>query len=178
MRLPVITLSLFAMSTLFVPPATAGDHLVEGTEDAQQNNVWKSNGSVSPPVAALGDPTNRLRIAVANGDTVTFRVTGARKHGVVFENAKKEIQNNVWSVKTTPNPLKDIDSTFKDFDPAQASTTGPVQSGDIIVITVSGLKPGDANGILFGCDPHSKKGNDQQHPKNRSMLGVIVLQGK
>jgi|GEM_PF-4351909 len=152
-------------------------HVVEGTEDDNQKNVWKYKQDVSPAAAALGDPAKRLRIEVANGDTVAFRVTGNRKHGVIFERAKDEQGNKVWSVTGGPQKLADIDDTFKDFDKNNAQKTDPVDSGDIITITVTGLKPGDTNGILFACNPHSKKGSDPNHPKNREMLGVIVLKG-
>ncbi|HVX16126.1 MAG TPA: hypothetical protein VHC22_33380 [Pirellulales bacterium] len=132
--------------------------------------VWEYNGSFSPAQATLNTSANRLKINAKVGDTVKFTVEGVSDLGVVFEHAAAE-QNVLWTVTTTPNPLKLIDGNFVGFDPIRARTTGPVLPGQTTIITIKLTQVTGANGILFGGDPDSEAGAADKKP----MLGVIVV---
>ncbi len=146
---------------------------VVGNKDDDGLNVWQHKGKASPAKADLGKAEGRLVVTVKNGDTVWFRnEAGGGSHGVIFEQAKAEMDAGVWSVVDGPADLQAIDATYKGYDPTSAMTTKPVPQGQpIIRIKVETLQPGDDHGILFACDPHSKGGSTPR----RSMLGVIVL---
>ncbi len=132
--------------------------------------VWEYDGSFSPAQATLNAAANRLKINAKVGDTVKFTVEGVTDLGVVFEHAAAE-QNVLWTVTTTPNPLKLIDTNFIGFDPLRARTTGPVPFGQTTIITIKLTQVTGANGILFGGDPNSQAGAADRKP----MLGVIVV---
>jgi hypothetical protein len=145
------------------------NHEVVGTSD----NTWKGQGKESPDKASVGKPDGRLTIKVKNGDTVVFKVEGGR-HGVIFENGAVEMGNGVWEVVSEEDKkkLQPAKTLGKAYDAKKALATAPAgKSTDLLTIKIKNLKKGAENGILFGCNPHSKS----EDGKDVEMLGVIVL---
>lgn len=175
-----ISFGLIAIGAVASPARTghaAEMKKVEGTSD----NVWASGG-VESNKAKVGEVAGRdLVIKVKNGDTVRFEVTG-NQHGVIFENGKSQLANGVFEVVPAAGELelKDPSATTGDpvFLPAyykhdDAKLTVKRGPGPIITVKIKDLKPGLGNGILFGCNPHSRPAANN----NVMMLGVIVLDG-
>ena len=134
---------------------------------------WESQGRKSPPMAAVGNPADRLEVKVKNGDVISFKVESG-KHGVLFEKAKKEQDDGVWVIVKDSGELKELPKVpaFDRFDRKNARTTDALTAGKkLIEIRIKNLKGGAANGILFACNPHSAQGEAAK----TSMLGVIVL---
>jgi hypothetical protein len=150
-------------------PATADTVEVVGQSGP---NAWAAQGKTSGK-AAVGKPDGRLQVKVKNGDIVRFRVESGT-HGVLFERAKAEMDNGVWEVVSGSGDLMDLPggAGFDRFDRKNARTTDKKGAGSkLIEIKIKKLKADAANGILFGCNPHSAQGE----PTSATMLGVIVL---
>ena len=113
----------------------------------------------------VGDPVNRMRVPVSNGDIVSFVVESGTHHAL-FENAKSEQASGVWQVvagsgKLVPLPADKLPNF--DHDQALNSEAG---TGNLIQIKILNLPKGQS--ILFACNPHSKRAADVE------MVGAIV----
>lgn len=152
--------------------AHAADREVIGKSGGTLGHRWEYDGKASGK-AAVGKPDDRLQVKVKNGDIVQFKIESGT-HGVLFEQAKTEMDSGVWEVVVDSGTLKELPpgGGFNRFDRKVAQTTdakGPGSS--LIKIKIKDLKAGAAKGILFGCNPHSALGD----PTSTTMLGVIVL---
>lgn len=113
----------------------------------------------------IGDPANRMKVPVSNGDVVAF-VVNTGNHSVIFENAVSEQKVGVWEVVKGSGILEELPKKLKFFNHDDARNS-KADDGDLIKIRVLKLDKGKS--ILFACNPHSDTQADVE------MVGALVL---